>query len=302
MPEQDKQVDLFIDSGAFSAWKQSSEIQVEDYIQFIKEYQDVIDIYANLDVIGDPIRTWKNQRKMEKAGLEPLPVFHYGNDLYWLKWYLNYGYPYISLGGMVPVSTNDLITWLDDLFLNHLTDSDGYPVIKVHGFGLTGLRLMLRYPWFSVDSTSWVITGRMGSVYVPRMSNGKWIYDVNSWKVAVSSKSPTTKEAGKHITTLPPRERKVILEYINEKGYKLGESRFVDVDKNYEPKEGEKWAGKKPPENETKRTLEVIDEPGISNQYQQRDEMNIIYFLDLESRMPEWPWPFKNGRKQKKLL
>ena len=47
-----------------------------------------------------------------------------------------------------------------------------------------------------------------------------------------------------------------------------------------------------------KLEIEVIIEPGISNKYELRDEMNIVYFLDLEQTMPEWPWAFerKEGR------
>jgi hypothetical protein len=39
--------------------------------------------------------------------------------------------------------------------------------------------------------------------------------------------------------------------------------------------------------------VETIIVPGLSNDYKQRDELNIIYFLDLEKSLPEWPWPFK---------
>ena len=55
-------VDLFLDSGAFSAETQGAKIDIQEYIDFIKEHQDVIEVYANLDVIGDPVSTWKNQK------------------------------------------------------------------------------------------------------------------------------------------------------------------------------------------------------------------------------------------------
>jgi len=152
--------------------------------------------------------------------------------------------------------------------------------------------LMLRYPWYSVDSTSWVVTGRMGSIYIPRYKGGKWIYDENSWKIAVSNRSPNTKEAGKHIETLPPLEKRILIRYIYEKGYRLGKSEFKEVAQNHTPAENERWAEKKE-KGKSKRLLEIIKEPGISNKYQLRDEMNIIYFLDLEKSMPEWPWAFK---------
>ena len=73
-------VDLFLDSGAFSAMTQGVKIDIYEYIDFIKEHEDVLEVYANLDVIGSAEGTWKNQMIMEEAGLKPLPVFHYGED------------------------------------------------------------------------------------------------------------------------------------------------------------------------------------------------------------------------------
>lgn len=286
-------VDLFLDSGAYSAFTQGVEIDIQEYIAFIKEHQDIIKVYANLDVIGDAKGTWRNQLTMEKAGLKPVPVFHQGEPEKYLKKYVE-KYDYICLGGMVGSSSPALAPWLDRMFLDYLIDENGFPKIKVHGFGLTSLRLMLRYPWYSVDSTSWVMTGRTGSIYVPRYRNGQWIYDEDSWKIAISSKSPAAMEAGKHINSLSPGQKQIILDYIHSKGYKLGKSSFKTEAQDYKLQEGERWGEKKPKDKFAKRQVEIIEEEGVSNKYQLRDEMNIIYFLDLEKSMPEWPWPFKS--------
>ena len=288
MPKTNK-VELFLDSGAFSAKSQGIEINIQEYIKFIKTHEDVIDVYANLDVIGNAKATWKNQLLMEKAGLNPLPVFHFGEEESYLETLID-KYEYIAVGGMV--KSGDLKSFLDRIFTHFICGKDGFPKVKVHGFGLTSLPLMLRYPWYSVDSTSWVVTGRMGSIYIPRYKGGKWVYDENSWKIAVSNRSPNTKDAGKHIETLPPIEKRILIRYIYEKGYKLGKSEFKEVKPDHVLVENERWAEKKK-KDQQKRLLEIIVEPGISNKYQLRDEMNIIYFLDLEKSMPEWPWAFK---------
>jgi hypothetical protein len=287
-------VELFLDSGAFSAWSQKKEIDIQEYIAFIKKHQKVIDVYANLDVIGDAKGTYRNQRIMEKAGVKPLPVFHYGEDEKWLKKYLSKDYDYISLGGMVPISTKPLSQWLDHIFSNYLTDSNGMPICKVHGFGLTSLKLLLRYPWYSVDSTSWVVTGRMGSIYIPKRKNGEYIYDIDPWKVVVSNRSPSTKDAGEHINTLSPKQKRIMLDYLDEKGYKLGKSKFKRVPQSHELSENERWVEKKPKDKSQMRELEIIKEEGVSNKYQLRDELNILYFLDLESHLPKWPSQFNH--------
>jgi hypothetical protein len=289
---KENKVDLFLDSGAFSAWSQKKEINIQEYIQFIKENIDVINIYANLDVIGSAEKTWENQKIMEEAGLHPLPTFHFGEDKKWLSKYLG-KYDYICLGGMVGGSNSALMQWLDDLFINFLADDKGYPFVKLHGFGLTSLPLMLRYPWYSVDSTSWVVTGRMGGIFMPYKKDGKWTYDENSWKVNVSNKSSSLKEEGRHLSNFSPLKKQIVMDYLAEKGYKMGKSEIHQEKQGYKLQENEKWFEKKPGNKNELRAVETIIEAGVSNKYQLRDELNIIYFLDLEKSMPEWPWPFK---------
>lgn len=298
--ERNQKIELFLDSGAFSAWSQGAAIKIKDYINFIKKNKQYIDVYANLDVISlshlrkDKVKAAKktlaNQRKMEKAGLNPLPVYHYGEPEDYLKDYVA-DYDYIAIGGLVKIPSGSIVKWLDHIFKDIICDEKGIPKVKVHAFGVTSLRIMLRYPWYSVDSTSWVITGRMGAVYVPKWDkNGNWIYNENSYKISVSNKSPNRSDPDKHISTLPPEQKNNVLRYINEKGFKLGESKFKTEPADYELKENERWAEKK--SNNPTRIVEVIVEPGISNVYQQRDELNIIYFLDLEKSRPKWPWAF----------
>lgn len=279
-------VELFLDSGAFSAHTQGININLLEYIAFIKENIEYIHTYANLDVIGNPEETWKNQLRMEKAGLTPLPCFHYGDDEKWLKKYLDRGYSYIALGGMV--KTPNLIPWLDRIFLKYLLTPQKTPAVKVHGFGLTSVPLMLRYPWYSVDSTSWVMCGRMGGIFMPMWRNGKWDYSENSWKISVSSNSLDLKIPNAHVLTLPTKQRQLVLQYIESKGYKLGTSISEYRNNNYILQQNEKWAEKKHKDTKIKRKIEIITEVGISNTYQLRDEMNVLYFMDLEKNMPEW--------------
>ena len=293
-------VNLFLDSGAFSAWTQGLEINIQEYIEFIKEHQDIIEVYANLDVIGlegkQPCKltaekTLENQKIMEAAGLNPLPCFHFGEPMEFLQYYVD-NYDYLALG--VAGNTGmKLIPWLDICFRDYICGKDGIPKVKVHGFAVTSLPVMTRYPWYSVDSTSWVQTGRMGFIYTPRYTSKGWVYDGASWKIAVSNRSPSMKEEGQHISTLSPRQKNVILSYIHDKGYALGSSRFEQVPQEHERQPNERWAEKKPKDKKALRLLEIIEEEGVSNKYQLRDEMNILYFKDLEKAFPEWPWAFK---------
>jgi hypothetical protein len=231
---------------------------------------------------------------MERAGLSPLPCFHYGEPYKYLDYYVKH-YEYMALG-VAGNAGAKLIPWLNECFAKHICDENGFPKLKVHGFAVTSLDIMMRYPWWSVDSTSWVLTGRMGSIFIPRGKDENWKYDITPWKVAVSSRSPRKKEVDKHIDTCTIEEKRIYLSYIESKGYKLGKSEFKKVDVSYIPKENERW--NEPAKKSGLRELEVITEDGLSNRYQLRDEINIIYFLDLEKNFRPWPWSFKTKEVQ----
>jgi len=284
-------VNIFLDSGAFSAFSQGVEIDLDDYIQFIKDHDHLIEVYANLDVIGDPVATWKNQRIMERAGLNPLPCFHFGEDWKWLTKYIDRGHEYIALGGVAQLGTvKKLRAWFDVCFSDYLCGPDGMPRVKVHGYGMTSFPLLWRSPWWSVDSTSWVLTGRMGSIHVPAHRGGAPNYRTTPWKISVSGRSPNRKDAGRHFDTFSDMEKSQILEYIHGKGFEIGVSSFRIETEGYELEENEIWSGKA---KDGEREVEVLEKRGVSNCYKVRDQMNIAYYLDLEGTFPEWPWPFK---------
>lgn len=210
---------IFLDSGAFSMFTKGIKIPLEKYVEFIKNNSDIIEVASVMDGIGDPKLTFENQKKLEDMGAEVLPCFHYGEPVSYLEYYLEH-YNHITLGGMVPISTPDLYQWLDFIWENYLTDAEGYPTHKVHGFGLTILGLMKRYPWYSVDSTSWVLTGRFGSIYMSK-ENG------TEFKLTVSDQSPKVKSIDAHFDTLSKTNKDYILEKINSKGYNIEELRSI---------------------------------------------------------------------------
>ena len=190
---------VFLDSGAFSAFTQGVEIDIGRYCDYIHKNADIILFPSVLDAIGDAEGTYRNQEEMERRGVRPLPCFHYGEPLDLLQHYVD-NYDYITFGGMVPISTPQLKLWLDDIWTNYLTFADGTPKIKVHGFGLTSLPLMLRYPWYSVDSSTWVQWAANGMILIPTRTG----------QLDVSSKSSRKKIPNQHLDSLSPMETKRI--------------------------------------------------------------------------------------------
>lgn len=198
-------VQVFLDSGAFSAFTKGVRIDLPKYCDYIKRNEDIIKkedgvlLASVLDGIGDVHLTYENQLAMEAHGVRPLPCFHYGEDERYLEWYIA-NYEYITLGGMVPIETKDLIIWLDRMWDKYLTDGSGNARLKVHGFGVTTVSIMKRYPWHSVDSSSWVQAARTGNVLLLPEARA----------LAVSNESPARKIQGQHIDNLAPVQREAL--------------------------------------------------------------------------------------------
>jgi len=146
---------VFLDSGAFSAANSGAEIDIDDYCAFIKEVG--APYYASLDVFGDGEATMRNHNYMvEKHGLSPIPTFHMGSPLVDLEPVLAAS-NYIALGGLV--FSSGIMEHCDEVWQYILQHK---PNCKVHGFGLTNIELMDRYPWYSVDSSSFKSCKRFG--------------------------------------------------------------------------------------------------------------------------------------------
>lgn len=206
---------LFLDSGAFSMFTQGAEVDLDKYGDFINTRSDFIEIASNVDAIGAGKEhlSYANQKSLEAMRLPaPVhPVHHARDDDRWLVKYLDEGYDYLFLGGMVPETTKYLYGWLDHIWDKYLAMPDGTARIKVHGFGLTTLELMERYPWYSVDSTSWLQVASFGGIYWP--DNGK-VRTLN-----LSHLSPATKTLGKSFWNLDTHSKARVEKIIRSAGY-----------------------------------------------------------------------------------
>jgi hypothetical protein len=157
---------IFMDSGGFTARVQGKDIDVHEYAKFLVKYKDYLFCYANLDQKRTE-DTLKNQEILEGYGLKPIPVFHRDEwerrDIKLLNSYMDRS-DYIALGGVAGsnVSKDYVTAYLDWCFHHILKHKEKR--IKVHGFGMTSPTTLLRYPFYSVDSTTWISGGKFGEV------------------------------------------------------------------------------------------------------------------------------------------
>lgn len=214
---------VFMDSGAFSAWTLGVELSIEEYCDYLKRNADIIRVEDGafmasvLDGIGDPLKTKINQAHMEYLGVRPLPCFHKGEDERYLEWYIQ-NYDYITIGGMVGSSVNQLRIWLDRIWDRYLVDGSGRAKLKVHGFGMTSVELMELYPWYSIDSSSWIQSAAFGNIVLPRYREDT-VPHIKSEPIKVSDKSPSRHDAGQHITTLSQPEQDYLFRKLEEQGF-----------------------------------------------------------------------------------
>jgi hypothetical protein len=150
---------VFLDSGAWSAFNVGSEISLDEYIAFVHRNREVLWCYSNLDVMTSDARTLANQTAMEAEGLEPVPVFHTGDDWRFLEAYVE-AYPFIALGKIIPYtgSPKKIIPWLAKCF----RVAQGKSIY--HGFGCSNVSLLKLFPFFSSDSSAWGGSYRYGRV------------------------------------------------------------------------------------------------------------------------------------------
>ncbi len=154
-------VDAFADSGAYTAWKAGSTIDLVAYAEWCIRWRDLFSAVTSLDAIGDAVASFKQTERLrvllDGKCKALIPVFH-SNDqggFEWLRKYIDAGYDYIGISPTGPMYTNRALLrkWLAACFAMRP------PHVRYHGFGVTSLTSLAEFPWYSVDSTTWT-TGR----------------------------------------------------------------------------------------------------------------------------------------------
>lgn len=228
---------FMIDSGAFSAWRRGEPISLKKYIRFLDKNRGYYTSAVNLDVIPGSLANprpgqvvveaaaeqgWKNACQMREAGLNVVPVYHMGERRYWLEKMVGEGFTYIGLSALNEATTEQKREWFDELFA-YLCGTKGYPEVKTHGFGMTVLSLMYRYPWYSVDSVTYLKIGAYGGIVVPHWENGAYTYDKKPLIISTSRRSKKKWSghayATKMLHLMGDRSKQYVLDFIEQEGF-----------------------------------------------------------------------------------
>lgn len=295
---KDYGVKLLCDSGAFTSWnlaqKKKKEgdpnwkkflVNLQDYIAFVHKHSDIIWRAVNLDVIPgeqgkepslDEIETaaqqgFDNLMIMKQHGINPIHVYHQGEDLRWLdKMIVEGACDYVGISPCNDYPTERKRNWLDQVF-RYLDDK--YPDIKTHGFGVTSVQLVERYPWYSTDSSSYSLTAAMGAILTPY---GR-IYVTDD---------PARKGDPDHISHKPQQIQDHIEKYLMDRiGYNLRSM----TEKN-DTQQVECGNCKLPVTAQVKQVA-----------YKPRNYANIAFFMDLDKKVNK-NGPNMNFTRQQSLL
>lgn len=306
---------LMVDSGAHSLFvreilkKQHGKLDfgyyetdefwnyVDAYGVFIQKHEHLLDVYVSVDVIHNPELSWKVQRHLEDVyKITPLPVYHSGEDFSWFKKYVD-NYEYIGVSGLGQEVSKP--TWYQNIGMpvfSYICKKPSYePIRKIHGFAMTAPGIIAEFPWYSVDSTSWVMFGKYGIVIIPYKKDGQYVYTKSPNTVFVSSR-PKSKSNADHFDNVVGMHQDYFTNYFEEKGFVVGKSEFKTVEKGYKVVEGEQWADK------SNNLVEVIIEPGLCNRHELRDQLNLQFYLDLEKYTPPYPRPWKSKFRTSQLF
>lgn len=236
---------------------------LDSYTAFIKEHKAGLDYYVTVDTILNPELSWLALKYLEDKGINPIPVIHDKTPMKWVAKHLEAGYKFIGLGGLGQESTrHTYVRWADQVYDLICDNKDRLPLVKTHGFAVTSYPLLLRYPWWSVDSSSAFKSAGFGAVMVPHKRRGEFTFAETPYVIGFSHRS-TSEIAGKHYRNLAKAEKRIVCDWLDLIGLKVGKV-----------KGGE------------------MVEYGVLSSYNARVVANLRFFERLCQWLPKWPWPF----------
>tara|TARA_Y100000310_G_C20460874_1_gene705297 strand:- start:85 stop:834 length:750 start_codon:yes stop_codon:yes gene_type:complete len=154
---------VLLDSGGYTARMKGISIKVKDYAKYINDNK--IKLAFNLDVLDEKESKYNQQFLETETESYILPVYHYSD--YAKKEYRGLldemieKYPYISIGGIA----GERLGSKKEVFYDYVFKKIGpvWDKCKIHGLGITGKKVLNKYPFYSVDSTSWLSFQKYGS-------------------------------------------------------------------------------------------------------------------------------------------
>ena len=157
---------VLIDSGGFSALNAGYEINLDEYIAWLKKWEKHLHAYIALDKLGDPVQTDINLKKMQDAGLNPVPVLVRGETEERMDQLFEMS-DYVAVGGLRrPHRGQASVQYVAE----RMRWAKGR---NVHWLGWTKLDAIQHFKPHSVDCSSWSSGLRYGTLHIYE-GRGRW--------------------------------------------------------------------------------------------------------------------------------
>lgn len=151
---------MLIDSGGFVARSKGVPIDVKKFAAYLNFNE--VKLAFELDTNSVKETLANRDYLMSKTKTQIIPVFHYdrhkAKDLQVLLDLVD-NFEYIAIGGVVGAHLSEY----KEKLLYDRVFSRTQDKVKVHGLGTTTVRILKAYPFYSVDSTSWLAAARYGN-------------------------------------------------------------------------------------------------------------------------------------------
>lgn len=159
-PNEHKFKNYVLDSGGFTLRKFKKTVSVQEYIDYLNKWK--VPLAFNLDT-ADVKETLENQRLLvENTDTKIIPIYHISD---WTAKKTRHlledfcaDFDYIAAAG-VAVRHREMVREFYDYIFNITRDK-----VKVHGLAVTSQQRLADWPWYSVDSTSWISGGKFGTM------------------------------------------------------------------------------------------------------------------------------------------
>lgn len=239
-PNNQKSVEIILDSGAFTAWNKGKEVELEPlvdiYAEMIEKYEKGLKKIwlINLDKIPGQRGRTATPQEIEDAirisdrnyeqlcfhfGNRVLPVFHQNESTARLTEVANMA-DYICISPRNDLGERYRISWAAEVH-TLLKQMGGR---RTHGLATTGMKMMNMVDWYSADSAWWLSTAINGSImYLSQEGIIK--------TVLVSAQSPGRKDKNQHYVSMARPLQKYIDERLAVHGYT-----YHDVSTHHNPR------------------------------------------------------------------
>jgi hypothetical protein len=163
---------FYLDSGVFTARKKNFDIKLEDLIKFCRMYENRIDHVFNLDM-GSYDTQLNNCRQMLKNNIPCIGIISNKMSFDEIKRFIDTS-PYIGLSYIknihIATKGNDYEYYLENVF--EYLYKNNYKDVKTHALGLTKYDMLKKFPFYSVDSSTWINPFRFGVAF--KFENGQF--------------------------------------------------------------------------------------------------------------------------------